>query len=413
MRFDDVPAGPLELRMSRSSPGRYALHEFAKNVFDVRVTDAAGAALPVARPNPHQWNVTGHHGSVRVAYRIFGDRVDGTYLGIDSTHAHINMPAALMWARGLELRPATVRFEPPPGVGLARRDAAAAWRRSVHVHRAEPAVPDGQPDGGQRVQSADVHARRRAAIAGRPPGRAPHGNRRGARRLRPRRRADRARSRPRLRRVPGVRGQHLHVHRRLPAVGERRRHGASQQHDRHEPELHPHQPPRSARHHLARVLPFVERRAHPPAFARAVQFRRRQHVGRAVAGGGLHQLLRSARDAARRPERGRRLHRGHGRGHQRRHVKPGAASAQRRGDEPHGAVRRSRGVDRSGRTSTTPSSPITRGERRSASGSISRFASAATARSRSTTSCARCGRSTASRVARRQATSTCRTRWPI
>src|SRR5687767_249556 len=117
MVLADVPAGPLELRMSRSSPGRYALHEFAKNVIDVRVTDAAGAALPVGRPNPHQWTVTAHTGTVRVSYRIFGDRVDGTYLAIDSTHAHINMPAALMWARGLELRPATVRFAPPPGSG--------------------------------------------------------------------------------------------------------------------------------------------------------------------------------------------------------------------------------------------------------------------------------------------------------
>ena len=35
--FTTIPPGPLELRMSRSSPGRYALHEFAKNVFDVRV----------------------------------------------------------------------------------------------------------------------------------------------------------------------------------------------------------------------------------------------------------------------------------------------------------------------------------------------------------------------------------------
>ena len=116
-RFEDVPAGPLELRMSRSSPGRYALHEFAKNVLDVRVTDAAGAELPIVRPNPHQWNVAGHSGTVRVAYRVFGDRVDGTYLGIDSTHAHINMPAALMWARGFELRPVTVRFLPPAGAG--------------------------------------------------------------------------------------------------------------------------------------------------------------------------------------------------------------------------------------------------------------------------------------------------------
>jgi predicted metalloprotease with PDZ domain len=113
--FRDVPAGPLVLRMSRSSPGRYALHEFAKNVFDVRITDGSGVALPVTHPNPHQWNVTSHAGAVRVTYRIFGDRVDGTYLAIDSTHAHINMPAALMWARGLDRRPVTIRFDAPAG----------------------------------------------------------------------------------------------------------------------------------------------------------------------------------------------------------------------------------------------------------------------------------------------------------
>ena len=114
--FADVPEGTLQLRMSRTSPGRYALHEFAKNVFDVRITGADGQPLPVTRPNPHQWDVTRHGGTVRVQYRVFGDRVDGTYLAIDTTHAHINMPSALMWARGLESRPITVRFEPPPGV---------------------------------------------------------------------------------------------------------------------------------------------------------------------------------------------------------------------------------------------------------------------------------------------------------
>jgi predicted metalloprotease with PDZ domain len=115
--FDELPPGPLELHMSRSSPGRYALHEFAKNVFDVRITDAAGGALAVVRPTPHQWNVPSHAGRVKVTYRVYGDRVDGTYLGIDSTHAHINMPAALMWARGLENRPATMHVEPPAGSG--------------------------------------------------------------------------------------------------------------------------------------------------------------------------------------------------------------------------------------------------------------------------------------------------------
>ena len=113
--FNDVPAGALQLRMSRSSPGRYAMHEFAKNVYNVMVTDTTGTPLTVTHPNPHQWDVTGHPGNVRVTYHVFGDRVDGTYLAIDSTHARINMPAALMWARGLELRGATVRFEPPAG----------------------------------------------------------------------------------------------------------------------------------------------------------------------------------------------------------------------------------------------------------------------------------------------------------
>ena len=113
--FTTVPPGPLELRMSRSSPGRYALHEFAKNVFDVRITDEAGKALAVSRPNPHEWDVTEHAETVRVSYKVFGDRLDGTYLAVDASHAHINMPAAIMWARGFERRPVMIRFERPTG----------------------------------------------------------------------------------------------------------------------------------------------------------------------------------------------------------------------------------------------------------------------------------------------------------
>src|SRR5262245_32944466 len=62
--FPEVPPGPLQVHMSRSSPGRYSLHEFAKNVFDVRVTDQTGKSLTVSRPNPNQWDITGHSGTV-------------------------------------------------------------------------------------------------------------------------------------------------------------------------------------------------------------------------------------------------------------------------------------------------------------------------------------------------------------
>ena len=113
--FAELGAEPLQLRMSRTSPGRYALHEFAKNVFEFSAFDGGGTPLEIDRPNLHQWDVRAHDGTVRVVYRIFGDRIDGTYLSVDATHAHINMPAALVWARGLEARSARVTFVRPEG----------------------------------------------------------------------------------------------------------------------------------------------------------------------------------------------------------------------------------------------------------------------------------------------------------
>ena len=114
-RFPNVPPGPLQLRMARTSPGRYALHEFAKNVFDVSAVNGKGQPIGAARPDPHQWDFATHDGTVVVTYKVFGDRTDGTYLGIDDMHAHINIPAALMFARGWFERPARVRFVQPPG----------------------------------------------------------------------------------------------------------------------------------------------------------------------------------------------------------------------------------------------------------------------------------------------------------
>ncbi|RPH64262.1 MAG: M61 family peptidase [Acidobacteria bacterium] len=113
--FAEVGSAPLEVRMSRSSPGRYALHEFARNVFDVQASDGNGKPLAIDRPDAHQWTVPRHDGTVRMRYRVHGDQVDGTFLAVDATHAHLNMPATLMWARGHEDRPARITFERPAG----------------------------------------------------------------------------------------------------------------------------------------------------------------------------------------------------------------------------------------------------------------------------------------------------------
>ena len=84
--FPNVPAGKLEARMSRSSPGRYAVHEFAKNVFWVEAFNGAGRNLSYTRPDVDGWDVAGHDGTVRLVYKIFGDQADGTYMAVDTTH---------------------------------------------------------------------------------------------------------------------------------------------------------------------------------------------------------------------------------------------------------------------------------------------------------------------------------------
>jgi predicted metalloprotease with PDZ domain len=128
--FPDAPPGTLQVLMSRTSPGRYAVHEFAKNVYDVQIDDGSGRALPYGRAYPGQWDVTGHSGIVRVRYKVFGDRLDGTFLAVDANHAHINTPAALMWARGLEDRPVRVTFGGAPEWKVATQLKATADPRT-------------------------------------------------------------------------------------------------------------------------------------------------------------------------------------------------------------------------------------------------------------------------------------------
>ena len=120
VEFTQVEQSVLEVRMSRSSPGRYALHEFAKNVYSVSATDGAGGALPVERASQHQWNVTTNDNRrVVFRYTLFADRVDGTYSAVDRSHMHLNAPATFAWALGFEERPVQVSLDLPDGWRVA------------------------------------------------------------------------------------------------------------------------------------------------------------------------------------------------------------------------------------------------------------------------------------------------------
>lgn len=111
--FRGIEGNSLEIFMSRSSPGRYALHEFAKNVSNFQATNLNGHPLPVDHDTPYSWKVNAADGTVVCSYTLYGDRVDGTYAAIDLTHAHLNLPATLVWGAGFEHAPATLNFQVP------------------------------------------------------------------------------------------------------------------------------------------------------------------------------------------------------------------------------------------------------------------------------------------------------------
>ncbi len=112
--FTGLSSAPLIVRMSRSSPGRYATHEFGKNIYNLKATDANGNYIAVNRLSPDEWEIPKHNATVNVLYTLFGNLVDGTYTGIDQTHAHLNMPATFLWAKGLENAPINITFDVPP-----------------------------------------------------------------------------------------------------------------------------------------------------------------------------------------------------------------------------------------------------------------------------------------------------------
>ena len=109
----DIPARNAIFRMSRSSPGRYATHEFGKNVYDVQALDAKGKPLAINRIDGDVYEVPRHAGYVRLQYTLFADYSDGTYAGVDPSGVHFNMPAVFMWMKGVDNIPISIHFNVP------------------------------------------------------------------------------------------------------------------------------------------------------------------------------------------------------------------------------------------------------------------------------------------------------------
>ncbi|PHS02615.1 MAG: peptidase M61 [Leeuwenhoekiella sp.] len=115
--FPQIKSNTLRVQMSRSSPGRYAIHEFAKNVYGLKATNGAREPLEIKRDDPYSWIISNTDGTINVEYTLFANRGGGTYSQVDLTHAHLNMPATFMYAKDLQERPIKITFNAREDLG--------------------------------------------------------------------------------------------------------------------------------------------------------------------------------------------------------------------------------------------------------------------------------------------------------
>ncbi len=124
---DGVRGATLLLQMPVWSPGRYAKMDFARNVQEFRVTNAAGRPLSWDKTDGSRWVVrTGGARSVRVRYRVFANQLSGTFSVLDTAHANWNGPSMFMYVEGHKPDPVTLDVTPPSRWQIVNGDTRSA-----------------------------------------------------------------------------------------------------------------------------------------------------------------------------------------------------------------------------------------------------------------------------------------------
>jgi predicted metalloprotease with PDZ domain len=113
IELKNTTARSVKAIMSKSSPGRYAIHNFGKNIYLVNAFDGDGSRLSVQRIEPDVWMVPEVNGDLKITYTLYANHADGTYSGIDSDFALLNMPSSLMWLDEMTENPIKITFNVP------------------------------------------------------------------------------------------------------------------------------------------------------------------------------------------------------------------------------------------------------------------------------------------------------------
>jgi len=102
LNIKNVDVKEITAVMSKSSPGRYSIHNFGKNIYNLKAFENGDEEIPVKRVEPDCWSITGFESEVNISYSLYANYANGTYSGIDANFANLNMPSSLLWIKKLE-----------------------------------------------------------------------------------------------------------------------------------------------------------------------------------------------------------------------------------------------------------------------------------------------------------------------
>lgn len=113
IRLEGIQTNELTAVMSKSSPGRYAVHDFAKNIYNIKAYDDDNTNATINKSEPDVWSLSGINNTLNVSYTLYANHADGTYSGIDADFANLNIPATFLWIEGMDHIPIKVIFNLP------------------------------------------------------------------------------------------------------------------------------------------------------------------------------------------------------------------------------------------------------------------------------------------------------------
>ena len=121
---DELKDKPVEFQMSKWSPGRYAVFDFAKNVQEFRAASGIcpprslcdQAMRPVTRVNDQTWSVAPlGSSSLTINYKVFANDLSGTFSQLDSRHSNYNGGSIFMYVVDHKPDPVKLAINAPAG----------------------------------------------------------------------------------------------------------------------------------------------------------------------------------------------------------------------------------------------------------------------------------------------------------